>query len=96
MTLKIFMFIRFYRQDAPHTTYISLPTERPFVLVRIGGRCQHVRGMGVTEVFVHWDDSDLLNGDHVGGLHPDDMGGAKNHELHFCHYSSAASSVIVG
>jgi len=52
--------------------------------------------MEVTQEFVHWDDSDLLIADFVGGLRPDDTGGSRNPELHVCHYSSAASSVIVG
>ncbi|WAR03157.1 hypothetical protein MAR_009715, partial [Mya arenaria] len=76
--------------DGRTSTAISLPTDRPFILVRLAATCQAVYGMGVTDVFVRWDDDDLFNNSGRGGMHPYDDGGSKDHMLHFCYYHSTA------
>ncbi|XP_052802689.1 uncharacterized protein LOC128232927 [Mya arenaria] len=84
------------RNDGRTSTAISLPTDRPFILVRLAATCQAVYGMGVTDVFVRWDDDDLFNNSGRGGMHPYDDGGSKDHMLHFCYYHSTAHGGIVG
>lgn len=75
------------RSDRRHRKEIVLPTDRPFVLYRYGGKCQKVKGTTVTEDYIKFDDNDLNNKDHCEGAHPDDDGCKKNHHLHFCYYS---------
>ncbi|XP_052799350.1 uncharacterized protein LOC128230964 [Mya arenaria] len=84
------------RNDGRTSTAISLPTDRPFILMRLTAACQAVYGMGVTDVFVRWDDDDFINNSGRGGLHPYDDGGSKDHMLHFCYYHSTAHGGIVG
>ncbi|WAR03068.1 hypothetical protein MAR_009626 [Mya arenaria] len=67
-----------------------LPTDWPFILMRMSTACQTVYGMSVTEVFVGWDDEDGDNRSNRGGLHPYDGSSsgavATNHLLYFCYY----------
>ncbi|XP_052799330.1 uncharacterized protein LOC128230940 [Mya arenaria] len=78
------------RDDGLTSTAISLPTDWPFILMRMSTACQTVYGMSVTEVFVGWDDEDGDNRSNRGGLHPYDGSSsgavATNHLLYFCYY----------
>lgn len=85
-----------FRGDGRPQSEISLPTERPFILVRYGSLCQSVRGMNVRVVFVRWDDEDTLNSSGKGGWHPTDEGGNKDHLLHFCYYHSTVDPSLIG
>lgn len=78
--------LSFVSADAHSNTKIILPRDRPFVMLRYGPACQSVYGMGVTDVFVRWDDDDLFNSSSGGGMHPYDEGGSDDHLLHFCYY----------
>ncbi|WAR03074.1 hypothetical protein MAR_009632 [Mya arenaria] len=74
------------RNDGLTSTAISLPTDQPFILVRISTACQTVYGMGVTEVFVQWDEDDVDDASDPGGLHPYADDGFYNLRLYFCYY----------
>ncbi|WAR01429.1 hypothetical protein MAR_007987 [Mya arenaria] len=82
--------------DGQSSAAMILPTDRPFVLMRYGGKCQTVYGMSVRDLYVHWDDDDLFNKDSASGMHPDDTGDGDNHELHFCYYQSSGHGGIIG
>ncbi|WAR26805.1 hypothetical protein MAR_012509, partial [Mya arenaria] len=82
--------------DRQSSAAMTLPTDRPFVLMRYGGKCQTVYGMSFTNLFVCWDDADNSNKDSVSGMHPDDTGDGHNHELHFCYYQSSGHGGIMG
>ena len=66
------------------------------MLLRYSSQCQSVYGMTVTDVYIRWDDDDLLNSSTVGGMHPWDEGGSKDHLLHFCYYKATTSTPLVG
>ncbi|XP_052220881.1 uncharacterized protein LOC127837669 [Dreissena polymorpha] len=76
------------RNDGSPYSSITLPTDRPFVLVRYGDTCQAVHGMHVRELFLRWDDEDTNNQDSGWGIRPFDDGGGNNHALRFCYYYS--------
>lgn len=76
------------RADGSHREQVILPTSHPFILMRHGGACQSVYGMNVADVYVRWDDDDVLNTSRNWGSCPDDDGGDNNHLLHFCYYYS--------
>ena len=73
------------RSDGNHRTPMVLPTSRPFILYRYGGRCQRVRGMYYSNLYIRWDDEDLRNRDKCYGRHPDTTC-RKNQVLRFCYY----------
>ncbi|WAR03064.1 hypothetical protein MAR_009622 [Mya arenaria] len=72
------------RNDGLTSTAISLPVDRPFILMRLSAVCQTV--MCVTEVLVRWDDEDDVNDSDRGGMHPYDDGSILDHRLYFCYY----------
>ena len=82
-----FTFKLYFRRDGLPHNEIVLPTGRPFILLRVGGTCQSVFGMTVTDVHVRWDDDDFINTSYRSGSHPDDEGGDDDHLLHFCYYN---------
>ncbi|XP_052797721.1 uncharacterized protein LOC128229875 [Mya arenaria] len=84
------------RHDGQSNAAMILPTDRPFVLMRYGGRCQAVYGMIVSDLFIRWDDDDGSNADSASGMHPDDTENGENHELHFCYYQLSAHGGIIG
>ncbi|XP_052802521.1 uncharacterized protein LOC128232814 [Mya arenaria] len=84
------------RNDSLHNEAISLPTDRPFVLMRFGGTCQLVEGMDARDLHIRWDDDDTDNNDSADGMHPDDTDANQNHELHFCYYQSSGHGFIIG
>ena len=69
------------------TNPIQMPTEKPFVLYRYGGKCQKVVGMRDEEDYILWINEFTRNKDETGGSFPDDDGGKREHKLHYCHYS---------
>lgn len=77
----------YYRDDGQFNASISLPTSRPFYLLRFTSLCQMVKGMYVREEAVHFDDEDHHNGNSASGKHPLGTGGGRNQELMYCYYS---------
>ena len=73
------------RNDDRYHQPIALPTRKPFILYRYGGRCQRVRGMRMSELYIKWDDENRHNDDNCRGFHPDARC-HKNQCLHFCYY----------
>lgn len=73
------------RSDANYFTPIVLPTSKPFVLYRYGGRCQKVRGMHCTPLYIKWDDNNGINRDKCSGVHPDTPC-KRDQQLYFCYY----------
>ena len=73
------------RNDDRYHWPIALPTRKPFILYRYGGRCQRVRGMRTSELYIKWDDENRRNDDNCRGSHPD-AACHKNQRLHFCYY----------
>ena len=73
------------RNDDRYHRPIALPTRKPFILYRYGGRCQRVRGMRTSELYIKWDDENRRNDDNCRGSHPD-ASCHKNQLLHFCYY----------
>lgn len=73
------------RSDANHYTPMVLPTDKPFVLYRYGGRCQRVRGMRYTQLYIKWDDNNVISRDSCWGVHPDTPCKV-DQLLHFCYY----------
>jgi hypothetical protein len=65
-----------------------LPNHRPFYLIRIGGNCQHVKGMKVTKKgeFVQWKMYILGDLVKTGGLHPDVEVTKHYRKIFFCYY----------
>ena len=75
------------RRDGISYTYpIHLPKSKPFYLLRIGGYCQTVAGMLVTEEWIRWDSEDSSNHEGRGGVHPDTGNESHNNHLYFCYY----------
>ena len=76
------------RKDEPngYTWPISLPTSKPFYLLRIGGYCQVVRGMKVTEEWVRWDNEFWANKDKSDGVTPDFTKASHYIKLYYCYY----------
>ena len=74
------------RSDANHYTPMSLPTTRPFILYRYGGRCQNVRGMRQYPIWIKWDDEDSRNKDRCWRGHPDSTC-RKDQVLQMCYYT---------
>lgn len=73
------------RSDGNHFTPIILPTSKPFVLYRYGGRCQQVKGMRCTQLYIKWDDNNVINRDKCLGVHPDTTCKV-DQLLYFCYY----------
>ena len=74
------------RNDGRHNRLMVLPTRRPFILYRYGGRCQRVRGMRTDELYIKWEDENIRNRDNCKGDHPDATCRG-NQLLRFCYYS---------
>ncbi|WAR01427.1 hypothetical protein MAR_007985 [Mya arenaria] len=74
------------RKDGLYSHAITLPKDRPFVLLRFGGTCQSVQGMDARDLHIRWDNEDKRNKDSAEGMYPDDTADHKNHKLHFCYY----------
>ena len=74
-----------YRSDGnPHMPMV-LPTSKPFILYRYGGRCQKVEGMYYSNLYIRWDDENHRNRDKCHGSHPDATC-KRNQTLNFCFY----------
>ncbi|XP_062566341.1 uncharacterized protein LOC134228673 isoform X2 [Saccostrea cucullata] len=73
------------RKDGSYKTYMSLPTNKPFYLLRFREPCQRVSGMFVREEIVKTDDENTANKNYVRGWHPLRAGGS-DHVLHYCYY----------
>ena len=58
------------RNDGKPSEPIVLPTASPFILYRVGGRCQEVQGMDVLEEKLVIDTEDSFNQDHASGTLP--------------------------
>ena len=78
--------VQYYcRNDGRYYRPIALPTRRPFILYRYGGRCQRVRGMCTSELYIKQDDEDCRSGDNCRGYHTDAT--CRNNQLLcFCYY----------
>nr|XP_022300141.1 uncharacterized protein LOC111108499 isoform X2 [Crassostrea virginica] len=74
------------RNDGSYYSSISLPTDKPFYLLRYTSSCQWVSGMSVSEEIIKTDDEDTANANSVSGSHPMDTGSG-NHRLHYCYYA---------
>ena len=74
------------RNDGRHSTPMTLPIMERFILYRYGGRCQLVRGMRYSQLYIKWDDEDAGNDNNCKGDHPD-ASCNNNQELYFCYYS---------
>lgn len=74
------------RSDGNHNVPMTLPTGKPFVLYRYGGRCQRVSRMRYTQLYIKWDDNNFINKDKCWGAHPDTPC-KPDHLLHFCYYT---------
>ncbi|GFS16119.1 apextrin [Elysia marginata] len=76
------------KADQDAQTPITLPTDSPFYLYRIGGRCQEVEGMDVTEEFMAIDTENFINQNSVSGSLPDsDLGADSIVRIELCYYS---------
>ena len=73
------------RSDGNPQSPIALPTHKPFILYRYGGRCQKVEGMYYSKLYIRWDDENHRNRDKCGGHHPDATC-KRNQTLNFCYY----------
>ena len=71
--------------DANHYTPMVLFSRKPFILYQYGGRCQRVKGMHISKLYIKWDDENHHNHDKCWGSHPDATCW-KNQVLHFCYY----------
>ncbi|KAL4223846.1 hypothetical protein ACF0H5_017311 [Mactra antiquata] len=76
------------RHDSSASTAMYLPTDRTFILVRYGTRCQTVSGMSFKDLYIKWDDQSTTNKDAAGGVHPYEDGGTGDQRLHFCYYET--------
>ena len=78
------------RNDAPLSTPMMLPIDKPFVLYRYGGTCQSVAGTKVQDEFVKFNSpSRVRSRNKCTGSYPDDDSCNERHILHFCYYSRA-------
>ncbi len=73
------------RNDDRYYRPIALQMRSPFILYRYGGRCQRVRGMRTSVLYIKWHDEDRRNDDNCRGFHPD-ASCRKDQLLHFCYY----------
>eukprot|EP00118_Oscarella_pearsei_P028812 m.2993 g.2993 ORF g.2993 m.2993 type:complete len:244 (+) comp9001_c0_seq1:343-1074(+) len=73
------------RKDGATENPITLPTNKPFILLAASNLCQHVKGMHVQRQWFKWDDEDSNNSNHVSGVAPYSAGG-RNHRIYFCYY----------
>ncbi|XP_061198088.1 uncharacterized protein LOC133206174 [Saccostrea echinata] len=73
------------RKDGSYRSKMSLPTSKPFYLLRFRAHCQRVSGMHVREETVKSDDEDTRNKNLVRGWYPLGAGG-RNHVLQYCYY----------
>ena len=73
------------RSDSNHNIPMTLPTSKPFILYRYGGHCQHVRRMHYTQLYIKWDDNNVISRDKCWGAHPDSPC-KRDQLLHFCYY----------
>ena len=73
------------RSDANYNTPMTLPTTRPFILYRYGGKCQNVRGMHKYHIWIQWDDEDHRNKDACWGARPD-SNCKPNQLVRMCYY----------
>ena len=73
------------RSDGNYRSPMALPTNKPFILYRYGDRCQKVRGMYYSNLYLKWDDEDHHNRDKCEGMHPV-ASCRKDQNLNFCYY----------
>ena len=76
------------RNDTAGQTRVSLPTESPFYLYRLGGQCQQVDGMDVMEEFLEVHTENFVNQNSVAGTVPDSHLGLDSVvRIELCYYS---------